>query len=214
LFGNDGTIDLIITSGNPPFTYNWSPNVGSQTGLSISGLSSGLYSVLITDSSGCQKSLSIALTGTDLIQNYDYVTICEKSFESTEVMGIRGIQQMYNEGYFDLISGDTDCILNSADFKIIVEVGDEIVEETFYSSTSLNDFPSTFLWADTVKMVLESFVGIGEVIVDLENNTIKITNDCEEINKNCRKETYNLLTDTRIILNMVISYNVSCVACN
>jgi hypothetical protein len=214
LFGNDGTIDLIITSGNPPFTYNWSPNVGLQTGLSISGLSSGLYSVLITDSSGCQKSLSIALTGTDLIQNYDYVTICEKSFESTEVMGVRGIQQMYNEGYFDLISGDTDCILNSADFKIIVEVGDEIVEETFYSSVSLNDFPSTFLWADTVKMVLESFVGIGEVIVDLENNTIKITNDCEEINKNCRKETYNLLTDTRIILNMAISYNISCVACN
>jgi len=214
LFGNDGTIDLIITSGNPPFTYDWSPNAGSQTGLSLTGLSSGFYSVLITDSSGCQKSLSIPLTGTDLIQNYDYVTICEKSFENTDVMGYRGIQQMYNEGYFDLISGDTDCILNSADFKIIVEVGDEIVEETFYSSVSLNDFPSTFLWADTVKEVLESFVGIGEVIVDLENNTIKITNDCEEINKNCRKETYNLLSDTRIILNLVISYNISCVECN
>lgn len=214
LFGNDGTIDLVITSGNPPFTYNWSPNVGSQTGLSLTGLSSGLYTVLITDSDGCQKLLSTTLAGTDLIQNYDYVTICEKSFENTDVMGVRGIQQMYNEGYFDLISGDTNCILNNADFKIIVEVGDEIVEETFYTSTSLNDFPNTFLWADTVKEVLESFVGIGEVIVDLTNNTIKITNDCEEINKNCTKETYNLLTDTRIILNMAISYNISCVACN
>lgn len=214
LFGNDGTIDLVITSGNPPFTYNWSPNVGSQTGLSITGLSSGSYSVLITDSDGCQKLLPITLTGTDLIQNYDYVTICEKSFENTEVLGVRGIQQMYNEGYFDLISGETNCILNNADFKIIVEVGDELVEETFYSSTSLNDFPTTFLWADIVKEVLESFVGVGEVMVDLTNNTIKITNDCEEINKNCGKETYNLLTDTRIILNLVISYNISCVACN
>jgi hypothetical protein len=214
VLGNDGTIDLIITAGNPPFTYNWSSNVGSQTGMSITGLSSGIYTVLLTDSDGCQKSLSISLAGTDLIQNYDYVTICEKTFENNGVVGLRGIQQMYNEGYFDLISGDTNCILNSADFKIVVEVGNEIVDETFYSSTSLNDFPSSFLWADTLKAVLESFVGIGDVIIDFETNTIKITNDCDEINKNCRKETYNLLTDTRIIVNMVISYNISCVACN
>jgi len=214
VLGNDGTIDLIITSGNPPFTYNWSPNVGSQTGMSITGLSSGIYTVLVTDSDGCEKSISIVLAGTNLIGNYDYVTICEKSFDSNGIVGLRGIQQMYNEGYFDLISGDTNCILNSADFKIVVEVGNEIVEETFYSSTSLNDFPSSFLWADTLKAVLETFVGIGEVIIDFENNTIKITNDCDEINKNCRKETYNLLTDTRIIVNMGILYNISCVACN
>jgi hypothetical protein len=214
VLGNDGTIDLIITAGNPPFTYNWSPNVGSQTGLSITGLSSGIYTVLVTDSDGCQLFKSIKLAGTDLIQNYDYVTICEKPFGASDIVGKRGIQQMYNEGYSDLISGDTNCILNSAEFKAVVEVGDEIVENTFYTSTSLQDFPTDFLWADTLQTVLESFTGISEVVVDLANNTITITNDCEEINKNCGTQTYNLLNDTRIIVNMVITYNISCVACN
>ena len=70
------------------------------------------------------------------------------------------------------------------------------------------------MWGETLTSLLEGFVGIGEIIIDYANNTIKITNDCEEINKNCRKETYNLLNDTRIIVNLVISYDISCVACN
>jgi hypothetical protein len=213
-FGADGTINLIMTAGDPPFIYEWSPNVGSQSGTTITGLTSDMYSVLITDSSGCQKLLTLPLAGTNLVQDYDFVTICEKSFENTDVMGIRGIQQMYNEGYFDLISGDTNCILNNADFKILVEVGGETAEEVFYTSTSLNDYPTTFLWSETVKEIIESFVGIGEVIVDLTNNTIRITNDCEELNKNCTTETYNLLNDTRIVLNLVITYNISCEICN
>jgi hypothetical protein len=129
-------------------------------------------------------------------------------------MGKRGIQQMYNEGFFDLISGDTNCELNSANFNLIVKVGNEQAESEFYSSTSLEDYPTDLMWGETLTTLLEGFVGVGEVVIDYENNTIRITNDCEEINKNCRKETYNLLNDTRFIVNLVISYNISCVACN
>jgi hypothetical protein len=69
------------------------------------------------------------------------------------------------------------------------------------------------MWGETLTTLLNSFVGIGEVLINYENNTIKITNDCEEINKNCGKENYNLLNDTRIIVNLAISYNISCVLC-
>lgn len=185
-----------------------------QNGLSITGLSSGFYSVLITDSDGCQQLRTITLAGTDLYQDYSFVTICEKSFSDSEIVGKRGIQQMFNEGYTDLTSGDTNCILNNADFKAVIEVGDEVVEQIFYTSTSLGDFPTDFLWADTLQTVLESIPGIGDVVVDLINNKITITNDCEEITKGCKKQTYNLLNDTRIIVNLVIAYNISCVACN
>ena len=54
--GNDGEIYLNITSGIPPFTIVWSSNVGLQTGLHLTGLSNGNYSVLVTDSEGCLKS--------------------------------------------------------------------------------------------------------------------------------------------------------------
>lgn len=214
VFGNDGEISVVITSGEPPFTYNWSPNVGSQTGLNVTGLTSGNYSLQIVDSNGCSFDRNVTLFGTQILGNYNYVKVCSSNFENSNVMGKRGIQQMFNEGYFDLISGDTNCVLNSADFKLTVKVGNEETESIFYSSNSLEDYPTDLMWGETLTSLLEGFTGIGEIIIDYSNNTIRITNDCEEINKNCRKETYNLLNDTRIIVNLVISYDISCVSCS
>lgn len=213
VFGNDGEIQVVITSGEPPFTYNWSPNVGLQTGLIVTGLTSGIYQLEIVDSNNCSFTRQIKILGTEILGDYTYTTICKNNFEPIPTMGKRGIQQMYNEGFFDLISGDTNCVLNSAKFNLIVKVGDEQAESEFYLSTSLEDYPTDLMWGETLKILLESFVGVGEVLIDYENNTIRITNDCEEINKNCRKETYNLLNDTRFIVNLVISYNISCVEC-
>ena len=61
--------------------------------------------------------------------------------------------------------------------------------------------------------MLQTFVGIGDVTIDYVNNKITITNDCEEILKNCRTETYNLLNDTNITVNLIINYDISCVSC-
>jgi hypothetical protein len=69
-------------------------------------------------------------------------------------------------------------------------------------------------WGTALKTLLETFVGVGEVIIDYDNNKITITNDCEEIEKNCRKENYNLLNDTKIVANIIIEYNISCVSCD
>jgi hypothetical protein len=213
VFGNDGQISVVITSGEPPFTYNWSLNVGSQTGLLVTGLTSGIYTLQITDSNGCSFDRTVKLLGTELLGEYNYVTICKSNFENSNIMGKRGIKQMFNEGYFDLISGDTNCVLNNANFTLKVKVGNEEVESNFYSSAGLDDYPTDLMWGETLTTLLNSFVGIGEVLINYENNTIKITNDCEEINKNCGKENYNLLNDTRIIVNLAISYNISCVLC-
>ena len=57
--GNNGKIDLVITGGNSPFTYLWNNN--DEETQSIEGLTSGIYSVLITDSKGCQFTHSATL---------------------------------------------------------------------------------------------------------------------------------------------------------
>ncbi|HTA82447.1 MAG TPA: gliding motility-associated C-terminal domain-containing protein [Bacteroidia bacterium] len=47
----DGLAKITVSSGTPTYTYNWQP--GGGTSDSISGVSSGTYTVTVTDSKGC-----------------------------------------------------------------------------------------------------------------------------------------------------------------
>ena len=56
----DGSIDISVAGGVPPFIYNWSgPNSFSDTAEDISTLESGMYYITIIDSNGCVTSDSI-----------------------------------------------------------------------------------------------------------------------------------------------------------
>jgi hypothetical protein len=48
--GNNGSINIATTGGTPTYNYAWSNNSSSQN---ISGLTSGTYTVTITDNGGC-----------------------------------------------------------------------------------------------------------------------------------------------------------------
>ncbi|MGK7394227.1 MAG: T9SS type A sorting domain-containing protein [Candidatus Cyclobacteriaceae bacterium M3_2C_046] len=56
--GQDGQAKVLITSGNPPYTYQWSTN---ETSSAIEQLSAGNYSVLITDALGLTLDLSVQI---------------------------------------------------------------------------------------------------------------------------------------------------------
>ncbi|MBI2967775.1 MAG: T9SS type A sorting domain-containing protein [Bacteroidetes bacterium] len=60
----DGNVEVVITSGTPPFTYLW--NTGSSASV-ISGLLSGSYFVWITDSTGCSDTLSAVLSAPPIL---------------------------------------------------------------------------------------------------------------------------------------------------
>lgn len=65
--GSDGSINLTPFGGEPPYTFSW--NNGTFLSEDISGLSSGLYTVLITDGLGCTSSNSISVTEPSSIQS-------------------------------------------------------------------------------------------------------------------------------------------------
>ena len=211
--GYDGEIDVYITDGTPPFSLSWNPSITGQTGTTVTGLTSGVYELTITDGDGCAKTKTIKLSGTKLFSSYETFTICEDNFDDTKALAKRGILQMYNEGFYDLTSGDTNCIVTAATFTAQAIVGGEIKQDSFYVSSGITDFPSDYLWSETIKSLFNEFNGIGEVVIDFSNNTVKLTNDCQEIQKNCGTQKYNLLSDENIKLNLIIDYNIACVAC-
>jgi len=63
--GNDGSLTANVTSGTTPYSYFWSPNGGTTS--TINNLSTGNYSVLVSDANGCQQTLSATLTNPSVI---------------------------------------------------------------------------------------------------------------------------------------------------
>ncbi|MFN7012873.1 MAG: T9SS type B sorting domain-containing protein, partial [Bacteroidia bacterium] len=60
---SDGTISISASGGTGPYTYQWNP--GNLTGATITNLSGGTYTVLITDVNNCtyNGSVNVPVTG-------------------------------------------------------------------------------------------------------------------------------------------------------
>ena len=212
--GNDGSISVLITNGTPPFTYIWSGGTtSSQTGSTVSGLTAGTYSCTVIDTSGCTLTKYKILTGTKKYSNYRYYNVCSDEFKNSGDITKRGIRSMYLEGFSDLTSGDTNCIINEATFSIYAQISSQSAQTEFYTSSGATDYPNDQIWAETIVNTLDSFLGISGTTVDIPSNRITINTTCEDIPKGCEIVPINPLQDNEVIVKLVIDYNISCVSC-
>lgn len=64
---NNGSINASPSSGNPPFTYQWLPPVpaGQSTFTVVTGLSAGVYTVVVSDASACTITVTIPLSNSN-----------------------------------------------------------------------------------------------------------------------------------------------------
>ncbi|MCF8294885.1 MAG: SprB repeat-containing protein, partial [Bacteroidales bacterium] len=62
---SDGVINIVVTSGTPPYTFAWSNGATTQN---IANIPSGVYGITVTDVSQTSDSLMIRLAQPDLLE--------------------------------------------------------------------------------------------------------------------------------------------------
>ena len=71
--GNDGAIDVTLSGGTLPYSYNWS---NGQTTEDASSLTSGYYTYLMTDAQGCTIGDTVFVDQPDMLDiNYEITPV-------------------------------------------------------------------------------------------------------------------------------------------
>jgi uncharacterized protein (DUF2141 family) len=206
ILGNDATASVNIYDGTPPFTLNWSSNVPSgQSGLTVTGLSGGTYSVKVTDSNGCSDTKYVTVNcNNNRVHCYELNNICEQNFVTT-VGQKRGFEEMLNETYFDLSSGYTNCVLVESIFYAIVNITGTTftsgITQSFYTGTTLNDYPTDEDWINAISDILLTIGEIGSFILDVNSNELKIISDCDGDQDLLRGAKFSL--DAKVELTLI-----------
>ena len=201
--GSDGTAEVIIYDGSPSFIYDWSDNVCcSQTGSTVTGLSAGTYTVLVTDNNGCESTLPFTISClTNIVSNYGLYSICENTFTTTTGVK-RGFLEMVGEGYVDIINGYSGCSLNTAEYICNVEISGVSYIQSFYTGTTNSDVPSDFLWKQTIENILSGIGDVQSYSLDTFNNTLQIVSSCNG--------SSDPLADAEVSISLTIHYDVTC----
>ncbi len=110
--GNNGAIDITVSGGNPPYSYNWSNGSSNED---LNNLGTGQYSVDISDATGCSMNESfvinydIPLTSVDLSGSSEDAT-CNQSCDGSIDLALVGGVQPYT---YNWSNGSTTEDLNS-----------------------------------------------------------------------------------------------------
>jgi hypothetical protein len=165
-------------------------------------LAAGQYSVDITDSTGCTLTqyFNITCLGTN-VTNYEIFNVCSNTF-TTSTGNQRGLAEMLNEGYLDLISGYTNCVFNSAELVCEIIVSGVTYSQPFYTATTLNDVPQDSLWQSTIEQILDTIPEISSYNIDLLNNTLTVISTCSGDD--------DPLADEDFTLGLEITYDIVC----
>ncbi|MGE0562163.1 MAG: T9SS type A sorting domain-containing protein [Flavobacteriales bacterium] len=130
---SQGLVETNITSGVPPYNYNW--NSGESTS-SIIPVTSGLYSLTVTDSLGCRKTKSVNISEPNYFSDFD-LSVDLNVENLIEGDTSRIYLDTYNNGCVST-SGQLSLLLNSG----ITYVNSSILPDLISGDTLIWNIPS------------------------------------------------------------------------
>jgi hypothetical protein len=114
----NGAIDLIITTGNPPYTYVWDNGASTQD---LSGLVQGSYCVTVSDNDGCTANLCFNIlssanpTATEVHNN----TICGQNNGNIDVSVANGTSP-YSYSWSDGATTEDRTMLAAGNYGLTI----------------------------------------------------------------------------------------------
>uniref|UniRef100_UPI0040473571 T9SS type B sorting domain-containing protein n=1 Tax=Flavobacterium sp. TaxID=239 RepID=UPI0040473571 len=133
---NSGSINLLVSGGTPPFTYNWSNGTTTED---LNNIPAGNYAVLVTDSRGCTQSAQYSINRPQPL-TLDVETNTNVNCETREITqifeaqvsgGVPPIQLNWSSG---TVSGaNNEFMTTEQDGLVILTATDAIGCTTTYS---------------------------------------------------------------------------------
>lgn len=198
---NEGTITTTIFDGTAPYTFLWSANANYSTAQNLTGLSGGTYTVKVTDYSGCSVSKSVVVPCTPLVTGYVYLPVISTGFTVT-LDSERDFSSMVYEGFYDLTSGNTNCVLSSATYTAFVEISGNTYEQSFFTGSTLSGVPTEAQWVQALETILSGVTGVGSYTFDTVNNRVTVKSNCDG--------TEDDLSDSEFVIGLTIDYDIYC----
>ncbi len=118
---NGGSVDLTVSGGTSPYSYNWSNSAGTQN---INGLAAGMYSVIITDAKNCTANATATVAAsnpivvTSTIQNASCTGVDNGSIDLSVTGGTPAFIYLWNDG------GNTGNLTNIAAGSYAITITD------------------------------------------------------------------------------------------
>jgi hypothetical protein len=192
-----GNISVLISQGQPPFTFTWSPNIPSNPqSVYVTGLTADTYTLTIVDDNGCVQTRSTVIEEPGFQQTFQTYTMCESDFVFTSATR-RTMLDMVYDGFLDLTEPETGCTLSSMTFTIEVEVSGNTYSNSFYTGYTLTDIPTDTEYFTAVENLLTGITGVSQVIIDPVTSQVSIFTEGE-------------LANTPVVIDLIIDYIILC----
>lgn len=94
---SNGSASVTVLNGTAPYTYQWTPNGGNNA--TANGLQAGVYSVNVTDASGCSTSQNVTIGSGAAPGNLNVTSTtvsCFNGTNGTATANVNGGQQPYS----------------------------------------------------------------------------------------------------------------------
>ena len=133
---NSGSINLMVSGGNPPFTYLWSNGATTED---LTNVVAGNYSVTVRDSKGCTESAQYVISRPppivlSVLTNTDFncvTKIVKQTFVAQASGGVPGYSYNWSSG---TVSGVNNQIMNtSTNGMVLLQATDLIGCSTNYT---------------------------------------------------------------------------------